>query len=155
LYALSAEPIVFAPGVVERIGVVIKVEDRARSRASLFEQIESHLLFECNFRSYDDNGIGGSCLRAELIRKQFCYKMGFALFVSQEAILYCPGRRRLYGFAQRSKIDLVGFALPVNDLLFPQVESHQSDVADAGLVRDAAQYREQKRLRASKHSPAA
>ena len=58
LYALSAEPIVFAAGVVERIGVVIKVEDRARSRASLFEQIESHLLFECNFRSYDDNGIG-------------------------------------------------------------------------------------------------
>ncbi len=40
------------------------------------------------------------------------YEMGFALLVLQEAILYCPCRRRLYGFAQRSKIDLAGF-LPV------------------------------------------
>jgi hypothetical protein len=53
------------------------------------------------------------------------------------AIVYGTRRRRLQRFGQRSKIDLALLFQAVNDLLRPQVESHQRNAAEAGFVGDA------------------
>ena len=98
---------------------------------------------ECNLGSKDNDRIRRSCVRAELIREQSCCEMRFARRVLQEAITYCPNLRRLYSFAQGVKIDLVGVFLLAKDLPLPQIESHQSEAADAGFASDGTQYREQ------------